>query len=232
MGRRANKPNNNRVGNGSGSSAGNVVIVDEPTNLPSGIATTDDNGIDSADFIRSEPTDAVDPNDVDATPDPGTDSGTGTRRRGRPAGSRNRTRKSATQTTATLERILFSLHMGMGMVLGHPEFGLTREESSMLAEAVTGVTELYDIPLADEKTLAWLNLGSVAMMVYGPRVGGAIFRRKRMTIVGRGAQPQQPPPQPIRPQTSSASAKPNGAARVDYDFVPATGGGVNPIENA
>lgn len=53
--------------------------------------------------------------------------------------------------------------------LGIPELKLEEQESKDLAMAVKQVTDLYDMPLMDEKTLAWINLTMTASAIYGTR---------------------------------------------------------------
>lgn len=79
-------------------------------------------------------------------------------------------RKAATQTALDLNHILFSLHMMGAAMLKAPALLITEDEAQRLATAITHVTELYDGPIMDEKTRAWLNLGMVGVQVYGTRV--------------------------------------------------------------
>lgn len=75
-----------------------------------------------------------------------------------------------------------------------PSFIITEEESKRLAIAITRVTELYELPILDEKTRAWLNLGIVGFEVYGTRIVAEMNERKKK-------QPAPPPMviTPIRP---------------------------------
>jgi hypothetical protein len=50
-----------------------------------------------------------------------------------------------------------------------PELALDEAEAKQLSDAVTRVSELYEIPLMDEKTMAWVNLAITAGTIYGPR---------------------------------------------------------------
>ena len=47
---------------------------------------------------------------------------------------------------------------------------LAEEESKEMADAVTRVTQLYDIQIIPERQMAWINLGLVGLSIYGPRV--------------------------------------------------------------
>ncbi len=106
------------------------------------------------------------------------------RRRNRPVGSGRNTsagskRKSASETSSSINSILFSMHMMAAAFLKVPELALTMEESENLSEAITRVSELYDIPLMDEKTMAWVNLAIVAGGIYGPRFVAAKINKQK-----------------------------------------------------
>lgn len=104
-------------------------------------------------------------------------------------------RKAAAQATIDLNNILFSLHMMGASLLKMPSLVLTEEEAKHLANAITRVTELYEVPILDEKTRAWLNLSMVGFEVYGTRIVAAMADRKKK-------QPAPPPMviTPFRPQ--------------------------------
>lgn len=119
--------------------------------------------------------------------DPGTgtnsDTGSGSSRRkrsdaGRPRGKRA-SRTTVTQTTSSIANSLFSVHFAMSNLLGSELLLLTKDESQVLAEAITNVSQYYDIPVMDEKMLAWINLASVAGIIYGPRFVAAKFRKQQ-----------------------------------------------------
>jgi hypothetical protein len=63
--------------------------------------------------------------------------------------------------------------------LNTPEMMLDAGESKMLADAITNVTEHYDIPLLDEKSQAWLGLGFCVATIYGPRVVTLMNKAKK-----------------------------------------------------
>jgi hypothetical protein len=105
--------------------------------------------------------------------DPGTgtgtdpDSSTGT---GRRRAYTKRTRKTDSETTKTLATLLYTIHLFGSSMVGAEELALTEDESSKLAEAMTKVSQLYDVPLMSEKTAAWIGLAFAAGSIYGPRV--------------------------------------------------------------
>jgi len=96
------------------------------------------------------------------------------KRRGRKPGSKNRaggtSPRSATQTSQDISVLLFSLHLGVAAIFKSPGFAITPDESEKLGDAITRVTELYDISVLPEKTIAWINLAMVAGTIYGPRM--------------------------------------------------------------
>ncbi len=111
----------------------------------------------------------------------GESGGTSKPRRGRPRGSTNKStgRKQASKTSISLGNILYSVHLMGSIMLKIPELSMTAEESSELAEAINTVTELYDVPLMDEKTMAWINLAMVGAKVYAPRVVAITVNKKK-----------------------------------------------------
>jgi len=102
----------------------------------------------------------------------GGDTGDSPKRRGRPRGSRNGTTKrtTATQTSTDLNKILLTVHYGLSKMMGSEIWMLAEEESKEMADAVTRVTQLYDIQIIPERQMAWINLGLVGLSIYGPRV--------------------------------------------------------------
>lgn len=114
----------------------------------------------------------------------GTDTGTG-KRRGRPRGSKNGTTgnkgggRSASQTASNIETMLFSGHMMLAAFLKTPELALDADEAKKLSEAVSTVANLYEVPLLDEKSQAWLGLAMCGGMIYFPRVVAVMNNRKK-----------------------------------------------------
>jgi hypothetical protein len=71
------------------------------------------------------------------------------------------------------------IHTVAATVLKSPDLELDEDEAAKLGRAVSRVSELYDIPLMDEKTRAWMALAGVAGSIYAPRVITAYRRKKR-----------------------------------------------------
>jgi hypothetical protein len=63
-------------------------------------------------------------------------------------------------------------------ILKTPEMVMSQEESEELAKAAKRVTDLYDVPILDEKTLAWIGLAMVVGKVYGTRAIAVAARVK------------------------------------------------------
>src|SRR5579864_2083799 len=117
-------------------------------------------------------------------------------------GSSAGTRKAAAQATVDLNNILFSMHLMGASLLKMPSLILTEDEAKRLAESITRVTELYDVPIMDEKTRAWLNLSIVGFEVYGTRIIAEMAERRKKQpapppmVISPMRPPQHPPPPP------------------------------------
>lgn len=127
------------------------------------------------------------------------------RRRNRPVGSTTRTgnksTRSASRTTLSLESILFSAHLMASIFFKEEILACQEQEAKALAEAITAVTELYDVPLASEKTIAWTNLVMVLGTVEGTRIAALLAKHgKRGPKKGPVAVPGKTPQQPDRIQ--------------------------------
>jgi hypothetical protein len=94
----------------------------------------------------------------------------------------------------------------MGSVLLKvPSLVITEEEAKHLATAITRVSELYEIPILDEKARAWINLGMVGVQVYGTRIAAAMVERRKKApapppmVISPFRPHPVPPQQPIPP---------------------------------
>jgi len=141
--------------------------------------------------------------------DAGTDRATGgfaqPKRRGRPLGSKNRNdtpAKTPQNIAENLERLLLSVHLMGAAALASPELELEESEAKKLASAIREVSKFYPVTL-DPKRLALLELGTVAMMVYGTR-GVAIYRRVKTEVKPKA--PLQVMPNRPAPKTAQATA--------------------------
>lgn len=112
--------------------------------------------------------------DIDSI-DTGTDNNQRTysgKRRGRKPGSSNRnssgkrSSSGTSKTTDSITSMLFVVHSVAGSLLKMPSIKISKESCNDLAEAIMQVTELYEIPLLDEKGMAWANLAATAVKVY------------------------------------------------------------------
>lgn len=137
-----------------------------------GIGPGDDSGVDSGASGNSE-------RFVNPASAASGDSGTGTRRRGRPPGSRNGTRKATvTETSRNIGEMLFSLHLGMATFLSSEHWAITEDEADRLGKAIIRVTQCYNINVLSEEQLAWVNLAMVAVPIYGTRAFLSVQSKK------------------------------------------------------
>lgn len=124
----------------------------------------------------------------------------------------------------SLEGLLYSLHL-MGMeILKLPEMEIDRSESKKLADAIAEVNKFHHIAI-DPKKLAYLNLGFVAITVYGPRFVAARNRMKIERESSKGAVPidktqpnrdrkQSPPATTLDPNGKMGNASPSMLANL------------------
>lgn len=111
------------------------------------------------------------------------------RKRGRPAGSTSKsaTREKAAPTTLKgIEKILFSMHTMVAGFVDIPEIEISKDESTMMAEAIAEVASHYNATL-DPKALAWFGFAGAMGAVYGPRV--AAFRMRKSMEKSNGKNP-------------------------------------------
>lgn len=149
--------------------------------------------------------------------DPGTGTpsggGTGSRRRGRPPGSRNAASgsKAAKSHISGLESLLLSVHMMGAAFLGADELMLSDPEAKMLADAAAKVADQYEHKM-NPRMLAWANLAMVAGGIYGTRIFAIRARMKQESLANPKVTPIRPPrtvnttPAPVpqaQPQTPS-----------------------------
>lgn len=87
-----------------------------------------------------------------------------------------------------VEHVLFSIHGMLAAMLSAPEMALDKDESKMLASAISNVSRHYDVE-ATQKQMDWANLATVCGMVYGTRIF-AMRNRARQEATTR--QPEQP----------------------------------------
>ncbi len=99
--------------------------------------------------------------------------------------------------------MLLSIHTMGAALFAIPELSLEQKEAAQLAEAIQNVAAFYDIP-ADPKTIAWVNLATTGMAIYGTR---AFAYRNRMMFERRARLTATPTPAPA-PQPQGA--RPNG----------------------
>jgi hypothetical protein len=79
-------------------------------------------------------------------------------------------------------------HKIAALVTGTQELEIATKEAEMLAGAIAEVLAQHTI-VVDPKLAAYINLMSVAAMVYGPR-GYAIYARKKAAYIAPSRQPE------------------------------------------
>jgi len=91
--------------------------------------------------------------------------------------------------------------MMLAALMKQPGLMITEEESAKLAAAVNRVVELYDVPLLDERSRAWIGLSLVGVEVYGTRIAAAVIDAKQRPHIVT----------PIKPAAAQAATpRPNG----------------------
>lgn len=113
--------------------------------------------------------------------------------------------------------ILLSAHNMLAGMTKIPELAMDKGESDALAKGIANVAKHYDVVAMSEKTAAWVNLGQIAAMVYGPRFYTAFSRRKENRPKRQTpAQPAQQPQQPQQPQRPSDDVTPRTVDLGDF----------------
>lgn len=85
-----------------------------------------------------------------------------------------------------------------------PELELTEDEARKLAQATQRVSDLYEVSVIPEKTMAWIQLSIIAAGIYGPRYM-MIQSRKKETRKGPRAVPMHTT---VGPQFNAQPATP------------------------
>lgn len=133
-------------------------------------------------------------NATGTTPEPGTipEPEPVKRGRGRPPGSG--TKKADSSVSASekplningVEKILFSIHTILAAVTDIEELAIKEKDAQELAAAIAGVTNEYLIVMSP-KTAAWVELGRVCGVIYGPRA-------VNVWLEAKNRKHNQPPP--------------------------------------
>lgn len=92
----------------------------------------------------------------------------GSKRRGSASGGGDAPRK-VSLAVSSVERLLYSIHLGIALALQDERVQLTGEESRAYAEAVQAVARHYNVG-AQAKTLDWINLLTTIGAIDGTRV--------------------------------------------------------------
>ena len=103
------------------------------------------------------------------------------------------------------------------LLLRMPELVISRDEAAKLAEALRNIAQYYNFA-PDPRVMAWVQLLSVAAVIYGPRIVMAAQRSKAQRAQqSRGAVPPNmsvvtpaPPPKNSVPGAFDAPPPPAG----------------------
>jgi hypothetical protein len=128
--------------------------------------------------------------------------GTGTRRRGRPPGTRNKTTiaESAQKVSQTLENIegmLQGIHIAVGAMIQYPAFELSDKEAKAYADAIKMFSAHYPT-IVSSKQVATVNLLATVSGIYIPRLMGA-YAAKTSNAPAKANVVEMPKPQPQKP---------------------------------
>lgn len=148
----------------------------------------------------------------------GSGDGTGKRKRGRPAGSRNNPAQAGAKESVRLESLkisdlLYSVHLMGAEICKVPELELDKEEAAKLADAIADVSKYY-VTSFDPKKVAWVHLAVIAGGIYGTRIFAYRNRISAQKSLGPQAAKPSPKPTPVNPSVPQAQ-KVNGVARED-----------------
>ena len=94
------------------------------------------------------------------------------------AGTAPKSTRGKKEDLAGIEALLLSLHTMAAAGFKAPEWSIGENEAKELARALKTVQDEYDFEL-DPKLQAWLNLGAIAGMMYGPRIAVSMARVKK-----------------------------------------------------
>lgn len=115
-----------------------------------------------------------------------------------------------------IERLLFSIHMGVAKVAEAPEFKLDQDDAKELGEAIAGVLALHKVKITPAQE-AYSILFEAAAKIYPPMVISYVVRKKaesegRGKILNwpRSAAPAQTSPQTPAPTPQKESILPPG----------------------
>lgn len=158
------------------------------TKPPSGIEEPERTTERVAGFASVSPIDFI---------DAGTDipTSSGTKRRGRPPGSRNRVTNTTEEKTksnlaANLESLLVGVHFGIAKALAINEIEITEAEAKRYAESLRELGKYYPQYAVSGKTLAWVDFISTIGGIYVPRV---MLISKKDKLVPSGGPKLVPP---------------------------------------
>lgn len=139
----------------------------------------------------------VNPADIGRPADAPANSGGPRNKRGRPKTRTATAPGFAPQGETTsldvqgVEKILLSTHMLLAGIMKAPGMVLTEMEAHALAEAAINVQRHYPQFQAAQKTIDWVNLGTIVVLTYGTRIAAASKRKRDERAATNAAQAPQ-----------------------------------------
>jgi hypothetical protein len=113
---------------------------------------------------------------------------TGTKRRGRKPGSKNRATREQSQKEQSMDltSLLLSTHFMLAKLTKIDELELEEDEAKRLGDAMARVQKEFGFKIIDPKTAALINLGVAAVGVYGTRAVAIYQNSKQQKKVPQG----------------------------------------------
>lgn len=102
---------------------------------------------------------------------------------------------SSVSLTQFVADSLFGLHAFAAGLAGSKTWEMDKDEAQRVAEAITGVTSLYNVPGLSDETVAWAKLAQVLGVSYGLRLLATDFSRSAPRDVTPPAAPKPAPMQ-------------------------------------
>lgn len=200
--------------NGERKSAGNGNGIEGRIDPALARATSPAGG--TADYGNATPAPAGNATDSAPGPEP-----TPARGRGRPrltpeerAARAAETGKTRSVRASFIEKMLYSIHMGVAKIATAPEFQIDKEEAKELGEAISGVLALHKIKMTEAQE-AYAILFEAAAKVYPPMMVTYMVRKQQEAKQRRAnmpprpsatvtqLRPQAPPPPPPPPPVAT-----------------------------
>jgi hypothetical protein len=119
------------------------------------------------------------------------------KRRGRPVGSKNRSREETqaeSHLSANLDGLLLSAHFAVAAFLEVPELEINKTQAEQYADSLKQVMKHYQTTI-DPKKLAWVQLIFTMGGIYGPMIPAIRARKAKEPVVAPKPNVVSPKPQ-------------------------------------